>query len=62
MSREMSRQAKSDPPSSEYSNFENALKKVLSVPRSEMQKKLEREKKRKESKQSSASRVSSVED
>jgi hypothetical protein len=61
MSREMTRQGKSDPPSGEYSNFENALKKVLSVPRSEMQKKLEHEKKRKESKQSSASHVSNAE-
>ena len=57
MSREMSRQAKSDPPSSEYSNFTNALKKVLSVPRSELQKRLDDEKKRKLSKRASASRV-----
>ncbi|HET7108437.1 MAG TPA: hypothetical protein VFI38_16605 [Candidatus Acidoferrum sp.] len=53
----MSRQAESDQPSSEYSNFENALKKVLSVPRSEMLKKLKAPKKRKKSKPS-ASRVS----
>jgi hypothetical protein len=62
MGSQMSRQAKSDPPSSEYSNFENALKKVLSVPRSVMQKKLEKEKKQKDSKQSSASHVSTATD
>jgi hypothetical protein len=57
MSREMSRQAKSDQPSSEYSNFESALKKVLSVPRSSMLEKIDASKKRK-SKRLSASRVS----
>jgi hypothetical protein len=57
----LSRQAKSDQPSSEYSSFENALKKVLSVPRSEILKKLDAEKKRKKSKRPSASRVSSAE-
>jgi hypothetical protein len=57
----MSRQAKSDPPSSEYSNFTNALKKVLSVPRSEIQKKLNADKKRKQAKRASASRVSDAE-
>jgi hypothetical protein len=60
MSREMSRQAKSDQPSSEYSNFENALKKVLSVPHSAIQTKLAAEKKRKRAKQASASHVLSA--
>ena len=41
----MSRQAESDQPSSEYANFESALKKVLSVPRSEMLEKLNATKK-----------------
>jgi len=58
MSRRMSRQAKSDQPSSEYSNFTNALKLVLSVPRSELQAKLKAEKKRKKIKRPSASPVS----
>jgi hypothetical protein len=53
----MSRQAGSDQPGS-YANFESALKKVLSVPRSEMLKKLSATKKRKKVKPSSASRVS----
>lgn len=53
----MSRQAESDQPRSEYSNFTNALKKILSVPRSEMLEKLKSEKKRKKAKPSSASRV-----
>jgi hypothetical protein len=56
----MSRQAESDQPASQYSNFESALKKVLSVPRSEMLKKLNATKKRKKSKRSSASRVSNA--
>lgn len=55
----MSRQAESDQPASEYSNFENALKTVLSVPRSEMLEKLNATKKRKKTKRPSASRVSS---
>jgi hypothetical protein len=54
----MSRQAESDRPSSGYSNFESALKRVLSVPRSAILEKLKAEKKRKKSKRPSASRVS----
>jgi hypothetical protein len=54
----MSRQAESDQPASEYSNFESALKRVLSVPRSAMLEKLKAVKKRKKSKRPSASRVS----
>jgi len=42
---------------SEYANFESALKKVLSVSRTEIKTKLNLERKRK-SKQTSASRVS----
>lgn len=45
----MSRQAESDQPNSEFANFTNALKKVLSVSRSELQAKLQAEKKRKRS-------------
>jgi hypothetical protein len=56
----MSRQAESDQPSNEYANFESALKKVLSVPRSAMLKKVNGVKKRKKSKRPSASRVSSA--
>jgi hypothetical protein len=56
----MSRQAESDQPESSYGNFENALKKVLSVPRSEMLRKIKAEKKRKKSKTPSASRVSNA--
>jgi len=52
----MSHQAKSDKPD-EYSSFETALKKVLSVPRSKLKSKLDAEK-RKRSKRASASRVS----
>jgi hypothetical protein len=54
----MSGQAKRDQPSSEYSKFEDALKSVLSVSHSELQKKIKESKKRKKIK-SSASRVSS---
>ncbi len=54
----MSRQAESDQPASQYSNFESALKKVLSVPRSAMLEKLNATKKRKKSKRPSASPVS----
>lgn len=53
----MSRQAESDQPSSEYSNFESALKRVLSVSRSAMLEKQKVVKKRKKSKRPSASRV-----
>jgi hypothetical protein len=56
----MSRQAESDQPANGYSNFESALKRVLSVPRSEMLEKVKAEKKRKKTKRSSASRVSSA--
>jgi len=56
----MSRQAESDQPSSEYSNFESALKRVLSVPRSVMLEKQKAVKKRKKSKRPSASRASSA--
>lgn len=55
--RHQGRQAKSDKPESEYSNFENSLKQVLSVSRSEMKAKIDSER-RKRSKPSSASRVS----
>jgi hypothetical protein len=55
----MSRQAESDQPNSEYSNFEKALKSVLSVPRSELQKRLKDSKKRKPAKKASVSRVAS---
>jgi hypothetical protein len=48
--------AKNEPGS--YSNFESALKKVLSVPRSELKAKLDAEKRRKPVR-TSASRVSS---
>jgi hypothetical protein len=58
----MSRQAESDQPESSYGNFENALKKVLSVPRSEMLRKIKAEKKRKKSRISSASRASNGKD
>jgi hypothetical protein len=51
----MSRQARSDQPASEYATFTAALKKVLSVPRSEMQRRLAVEKKRKESTRSASS-------
>ena len=54
----MSRQAKSDKPD-EYSSFETALKKVLSVPRSKMKSKLDA-KKRKRSKRASVSHVSTA--
>jgi len=54
----MSRQAESDQPSSEYSTFESALKRILSMPRSAMLEKLKAVKKRKKSKRPSASRVS----
>jgi hypothetical protein len=52
-------QGRSDQP--EYSTFENALKKVLSVSHAEMQAKLKAEEKRKRAsaKRSSASRASS---
>lgn len=50
----MSRQAKSDKPD-EYSNFENALRKVVSVPGSKIKAKLAQ--KRKKVKISSASRA-----
>jgi hypothetical protein len=52
----MSRQAKSDKPSNEYDVFSQALKKVLSVPHSEIKSKLDAEK-RKRSKRASASRA-----
>jgi hypothetical protein len=52
----MSRQAKSDKPTDEYANFENALKAVLSVPHSKMKSKLSAEK-RKRSRKISASRA-----
>jgi hypothetical protein len=55
----MSRQAKSDKPD-EYSSFETALKKVLSVPGSKIKSKLAQ--KRKKVKPSSASRVANVGD
>jgi hypothetical protein len=55
----MSRQAESDQPASEYSNFENALKTVLSVSHSELKKKVEVAKKRRKSR-SSASRASNT--
>jgi hypothetical protein len=51
----VSRQAKSDKPD-EYSSFENALRKVLSVPHSKIKSKLDAEK-RKRTKRVSASRA-----
>jgi hypothetical protein len=56
--RYMSRQAKSDKPD-EYSSFETALKKVLSVPHSKIKSKLDIEK-RKRSKRASVSRASNA--
>jgi hypothetical protein len=56
----MSRQAESDQPGSSYGNFESALKKVLSVPRSEILRKIKAEKKRKKSRTPSASRASTA--
>jgi hypothetical protein len=56
----MSRQAKSEKPD-EYSSFETALKKVLSVPRSKIKSKLDAEK-RKRSKRASVSHASASAD
>ena len=56
VTRYMSRQAKSDKPTDEYANFENALRTVLSVPHSKLKSKLSAEK-RKRPRKPSASRA-----
>jgi hypothetical protein len=44
----------------EYATFENALKKIVSVPRSQIKSKLDEEKRKRIKKRSSASRASTV--